>query len=34
MPVYSLCPDLVIENKTILLQGADQFIGCLVLEKE
>ncbi len=32
MPVYSLCPGLVIENKTILLQSADQFICCLVLE--
>jgi len=32
MPVYSFCPGLVIENKTILLQGGNQFIGCLVLE--
>jgi len=32
MPVYSFCPGLVIENKTTLLQGGNQFIGCLVLE--
>ena len=32
MPVYSLCPDLVIKNEPILLQGRNQFIGRLVLD--